>query len=258
MANIHETAVIDNGAEIADDVTIGPYAVISGQAEVQQGTELGPHVSIEGKVKIGPDNKIGAGAIIGTEPQDWGYEGGNTGVEIGADNIIREYVTINRSTDEPDGVTKIGNKNMIMCYCHIAHDCRVGDDNALANGVTLAGHVSVGDHVMMGGLVPVHQFVRIGSYAMVGGISRINKDVLPYIRVSGNPANVYDLNVIGLKRNDFDADTRRVLKKCFTLIYRENHNTTQATELIKEQFGDIDEVEFLLQFIRDSERGILK
>lgn len=258
MTTIHETAVIEDGAKIDQDVTIGPYSVISEQATIASGNEIGPHVLIEGRVDIGPDNKFGAGTIIGTEPQDWGYEGGNTGVRIGSENVFREYVTINRSTDEPDGNTVIGNDNMIMSYCHIAHDCRIGDGNALANGVTLAGHVTVQDHVMMGGLTPVHQFVRIGSYAMVGGLSRINKDVLPYIRVSGNPAKVYDLNVIGLKRNDFDADARQILKKAFNLIYRENNNTSQAVEKIKQRLSGDVSIDHLVEFIENSERGIHK
>lgn len=258
MPNIHETAVVEDGAEIAGDVTIGPFAMISKDTTVESGTEIGPRVTTEGVVNIGPDNKIGTGAVIGSEPQDWSYEGADTGVKIGSGNIIREYATINRSTDAPDGMTVIGDDNMIMTYCHVAHDCKLGNGIDMANNVTLAGHVTVEDNVIMGGLTPVHQFVRIGEFSMVGGLSRINKDVPPYIRISGNPAKVYDINTIGLRRNDFDSDTRKLIKQAFNLIYRDNNNTSQALEKIEEEVPSHETIEHLVGFIEQSERGIHK
>lgn len=260
MSDIHETAVIEDGAELGEGVSVGPYSVISSETSVGDGTEIGPHVVTKGIVDIGPNNQIGAGTIIGTKPQDWSYEGEATGVVIGADNVIREYVTVNRSSSGPDGKTSIGDGNMIMTYCHIAHDCQVGNDISMANGVTLAGHVTVEDHVMMGGLTPVHQFVRIGAYSMVGGLSRINKDVPPFIRISGNPAKVYDVNSIGLRRNDIDSDGRSLIKQAFNYLYRNKNNTSQALEKIRadNELSGNSHVDHMVEFIEESERGIHK
>jgi UDP-N-acetylglucosamine acyltransferase len=260
MTDIHETAVIEDGAELAEDVSVGPYSVISSKTTIGSGTEIGTRVTTEGPVEIGSGNQIGTGAVIGTKPQDWSYDGEETGVVIGDDNVIREYATVNRSSSGPDGDTVIGDENMIMTYCHVAHDCEIGDDVSMANGVTLAGHVTVEDHVMMGGLTPVHQFVRIGAYSMVGGLSRINKDVPPFIRISGNPAQVYDVNAIGLKRNGIDSEGRKNIKKAFRLIYRENYNTSQALEKIRgsEELEGETHVQHLVEFIEESERGIHK
>lgn len=257
MSDIHETAVVKDGAELADDVSVGPYSIISSEAKIDSGVEIGPHVLLEGKVEIGKNNEIRNGAVIGTPPQDWSYEGNDSGVKIGDDNIFREYITINRAT-ESGSMTEVGDDNMIMAYSHIAHDCQVGDDNALANGVTLAGHVEVGSHVMMGGLTPVHQFVRIGSYTMVGGLSRLNKDVAPYIRIAGNPAQAYDLNSIGLRRNDIPSEIRQELKKAVRLIFHSDNNTSQALEEIEAELDSSPELDHLVEFIRSSERGIHK
>jgi UDP-N-acetylglucosamine acyltransferase len=257
MTKIHKTAVIEDGAQLDSDVSVGPYSIISASSKIGAGTRIGPHVLVEGTVEIGERNEIRNGAVIGTPPQDWSYEGVDTGVKIGDDNVLREYITINRSTTE-GSPTLIGNENMIMAYCHVAHDCALGDGNAFANGVTLAGHVSVHNKVMMGGLTPVHQFVTIGSYAMVGGLTRLNKDVPPYVRISGNPAKIFDLNVIGLRRNDFSAETRRNLKKAYKIIFRSNNNTSQALEAIENELPESPEIELLINFIENSERGIHK
>ena len=257
MTNIHKSAVIEEGAKLDEDVSVGPYTIVSSEAVIEAGTSIGSHVLIEGSVKIGRGNQIMNGAVIGSPPQDWSYSGAKTGVTIGDNNVLREYITINRSTSE-EADTSIGDDNMIMAYCHIAHDCKVGNGNALANGVTLAGHVEVKNKVMMGGLTPVHQFVTIGSYAMVGGLSRLNKDVPPFIRIAGNPARVFDLNIIGLRRNEFSADTRRQLKKAYKIVFRSKNNTSQALDKIREEMADSKEVMQLVDFIGNSERGIHK
>lgn len=257
MSEIHETAIVEAGAELAGNVEVGPQSIISSEARVGEGTTIGARVMVEGEVEIGCNNEIMHGAVIGTPPQDWSYEGNDSGVIIGDDNILREYITINRAT-ETDGYTKIGDDNMIMAYSHVAHDCVVGNDNAFANGVTLAGHVEVCDHVMMGGLTPVHQFVRIGSYTMVGGLSRLNKDVPPYIRIAGNPAEVYDLNSIGLRRHDFSESERKQLKKAVRTIFHSGLNTSQALNKIEEELESTPNLENLVGFINDSERGIHK
>ncbi|MFP4687027.1 MAG: acyl-ACP--UDP-N-acetylglucosamine O-acyltransferase [bacterium] len=257
MTKIHKTAVIEDGAELDSNVSVGPYSIVSSKTRIGAGTEVGPHVLIEGNVEIGSGNVIRNGAVIGTPPQDWSYKGNDTGVKIGNDNVLREYITINRSTTE-GSPTEIGDENMIMAYCHVAHDCSIGCGNALANGVTLAGHVKVHDHVMMGGLTPVHQFVTIGSYAMVGGLSRLNKDVPPYVRIAGNPAKIFDLNVIGLRRNNFSDETRRVLKKAYKIVFRSKNNTSQALKQIRSELPELAEIKQFVEFIENSERGIHK
>ncbi len=257
MGMIDDTAIIYEGAELAEDVVVGPQSIISSEARIASGTEIGARVLIEGKVEIGKNNKILTGAVIGTSPQDWSYEGNDSGVKIGDQNILREYITINRAT-ESGGYTQLGDNNMIMTYSHIAHDCVVGNNNALANGVTLAGHVEVHDHIMMGGLTPVHQFVRIGSYAMVGGLSRLNKDVPPYIRISGNPARVYDLNSIGLRRHGVPEAERKLLKRAVRILFYSDLNTTHALEKIEDEVESCKHLDRLIEFVRSSERGIHK
>ncbi len=257
MTAVHETAIVQDGAQLADDVEVGPFSIVSSEAKIGAGTKIGARVTIEGEVIIGDNNEILNGAVLGTPPQDWSYEGNDTGVKIGNDNILREFITINRAT-ESGNYTTVGNDNMIMAYSHIAHDCTVGNDNALANGVTLAGHVKVHDHVMMGGLTPVHQFVKIGSYAMVGGLSRLNKDVPPYIRISGNPAQVYDLNSIGLRRHEVSGSVRRLLKRAVRIIFHSDLNTSQAIEKIETELESNSHLENLINFVRNSERGIHK
>ncbi len=257
MAKIDKTALVHKGAELAEDVVVGPYAIISSEAKIGSGSKIGERVTIEGKVEIGKDNSILTGAVIGTPTLVWSYQGSDSWVNIGDSNILREYITINRATESGEN-TRLGDNNMIMAYSHIAHDCIVGNNNALANGVTLAGHVKVQDHVMMGGLTPVHQFVRIGAYSMVGGLSRLNKDVPPYIRISGNPAKVYDLNSIGLRRNGVASEDRRVLKRAVRIIFHSNLNTTHALEKIEEEIEPVEHLENLLDFIRTSDRGIHK
>ncbi|MFB6355084.1 MAG: acyl-ACP--UDP-N-acetylglucosamine O-acyltransferase [bacterium] len=258
MSDIHETAVIEDGATLGDNVKIGAYTVVSSDSTLADGVELGPRVSLEGDVTIGEDTTVASGAILGSPPQDRAYDGEPTKVRIGKRNIIREYVTVNRATSGHGEATEIGDDNMIMSYCHVAHNCKIGDNVDMANGVTLAGHVEVEDHVMMGGLAPVHQFVRIGEYAMVGGLSRINKDIVPYIRASGNPAKVFDVNVVGLRRSDMDSDTLSLLKKAVEILFRSGNNTSQAVDQIKDELPDNDRIQHLLEFIDRSERGILK
>ncbi len=257
MTVVHETAIVHDGAELDKDVEIGPFSIVSSETKVGAGTKIGARVTFEGEVIVGKNNEIQNGAVLGTPPQDWSYEGNDTGVKIGDDNILREFITINRAT-ESGSYTTVGNDNMIMAYSHIAHDCSVGNNNALANGVTLAGHVEVQDHVMMGGLTPVHQFVKIGSHTMVGGLSRLNKDVPPYIRISGNPAKVYDLNSIGLRRHGISGADRRLLKRAVRIIFHSDLNTSQALDKIETEMETNPHLEILINFIRNSERGIHK
>jgi len=230
--------------------------VIDGNVRIESETAIGPHCQIKGPVTIGTENELQVGCVIGTQPQDWSYEETtHTGVEIGSGNILREYVTINCATED-GGVTRIGNGNMIMSYSHVAHDCELGDDIDMANGVSLAGHVTIDDHAIISGHTGFHQFVRVGEYAMVGGLSRIVKDVIPYLRVSGNPLEVYGLNSIGLKRNDFSSETRNLLKRVFKVLFRNGNNTSQALEILRSDYDEEPIVRDLVDFIEGSERGI--
>ncbi len=258
MTEVHSTAIIGDDVELETGVTVGPYTVIEGHVRIESETTIGPHCQIQGPVTIGGNNQLQVGCVVGTEPQDWSYEEENsTGIEIGSGNILREYVTVNRATEDGNS-TRIGDDNMIMSYSHVAHDCELGDEIDMANGVSLAGHVTIGDHAIISGHTGFHQFVRVGKYAMVGGLSRIVKDVIPYLRVSGNPLEVYGVNSIGLKRNEFSSETRTLLKRVYKVLFRDDNNTSQALEILRTEYEDEDIVQDLVEFIEGSERGIHK
>lgn len=257
MAEIHPSAIVSPKAELADDVVVGPFSIIGDGATVGSGCQIANNVLLDGKVTIGKDCKLLPGAVVGTIPQDLKYKGEETEVVIGDNNIIREYATINRGTTA-SGRTVVGNGNLIMAYAHIAHDCRIRDNTILANAVTMAGHIVVEDFAIVGGLTPIHQFCRIGTHSIVGGLSRINKDVPPYSKVAGIPTKVYGLNIVGLTRRNFPKDVIAKLKRAFRIIFRGGLNTTQALARVREEVDLIPEVEYLLDFISKSERGILK
>lgn len=226
---IHPTAVIHPGAELHPTVKIGAYAVIGDNVKVGPETTIGAHVVLEGPTEIGARNQIFPGAAIGLEPQDLKYDGAISWVRIGDDNRIREYVTINRATGA-DEATVIGNNNLLMAYVHVAHNCAIGDSVVIANGVALAGHVHIESKATIGGVLGIHQFVHIGRLAMVGGMSRIDRDVPPYMLIEGNPSRVRSLNVIGLKRAGMTATDMGVLKKAFRTLYRSGYPFSQALE----------------------------
>ena len=254
---IHETAIIDPAAHLAADVVVGPYCVVGPEVELGPGCELASHVRLDGPMACGSGNKFFHGAAIGAIPQDLKYAGARSFVRIGNDNTFREFVTVNRATEE-DRDTVIGNSNLLMAYVHVAHDCILHDHIILANSVNLAGHVEVESHAIVGGVTPVHQFVRIGAYAIVGGGSRVPKDMPPFMKAAGNPLRMVGLNTIGLERNGISEDVRRALKFAFRTLYRSAQNVTQATDKIREEFGGIPEVEHLLDFIQSSHRGIVR
>jgi len=253
---IHPRAVISPKAEIADGVKIGPYSIIGDNVKIDEGTEIGSGVLIEGWTKIGKGCKILHGAVIGTPPQDSKYKGEKSFVEIGDNNLIREYVTIHRGT-EKESITYIGNNNL-MAYCHIAHNCWIGNEVIIANGGTLAGYVKVENKAVIGGLTGIHQFVRIGTLAMVGGCTKVVKDIPPFTLANGNPALLWGLNVVGLKRAGIPLKTREKLKKAYKILFKSGLNTTQALEKIENEFENIPEVRYLCDFIRSSNRGICK
>lgn len=256
---IHPTAVIHPGAELHPTVQIGAYAVIGTNVKVGPGTTIGPHVVLEGPTEIGARNQIFTGAVIGSEPQDLKYDGAPSWVRIGDDNRIREYVTINRATGAGEA-TVIGNNNLLMAYVHVAHNCLIGDSVVIANSVALAGHVHIESKAVIGGVLGIHQFVHIGRLAMVGGMSRIDRDVPPYMLVEGSPSRVRSLNLVGLKRAGFTAAELGQLKKVFRTLYRSGETLTQALEHL-DLLPDSEHLQHLRRFLQLSQmegrRGLI-
>lgn len=249
---IHPTAVIHPNTELHPTVQVGAYAVIGENVKVGAGTRIGPHVVIEGPTEIGVENEIYPGAAIGLAPQDLKYEGDLSKVRIGDRNKIREYVTINRST-HTDETTIIGNDNLLMAYVHVAHNCVLEDSIVIANSVSLAGHVHIESRATIGGLLGIHQFVHIGRLAMVGGMSRIDRDVPPYMLVEGNPSRVRSLNLVGLKRTGIAAveggGAFQTLKKAFRILYRSGLTLNQALEQL-ELLPDNEHLQHLHRFLQ--------
>lgn len=262
-ALIHPTAVIHPGAELHPTVQVGAYAVVGSKVKIGPGTIVGPHVVIDGRTEIGARNHIFPGAAIGLEPQDLKYDGSVSLVKIGDDNLIREYVTINRATRAGEA-TIIGNHNLLMAYVHVAHNCLIEDHVVIANSVALAGHVHIESRATIGGVLGIHQFVHIGRLAMVGGMSRIDRDVPPFMLVEGNPSRVRSLNHVGLKRAGItaaeDGRTFQLLKKAFRILYRSGLNQNQSLEQL-ELLPDNEVLQHLRQFLKLSQgkgrRGVI-
>ena len=255
---IHPTAVIDPAAELAEDVSVGPYSVIEANVTIGAGTDIGPHVVIKGTTRIGSQNRIFQFASIGEEPQDKKYAGEPTSLEIGDRNTIREFVTINRGTAQDDGVTRLGDDNWIMAYVHIAHDCRIGNETIFANNASLAGHVSVGDYAILGGFTLVHQFCQIGAYSLTAFGSGISKDVPPFVTVGGTPAKAHGLNMEGLRRRGFPEESRKALRRAYRTLYREKLSLQDALTALREQAASCAEVGMLVEFLEKQSRGIVR
>ncbi|MBD2313364.1 acyl-ACP--UDP-N-acetylglucosamine O-acyltransferase [Desertifilum sp. FACHB-1129] len=245
---IHPTAVIHPGAKLHPTVRVGAYAVIGEHLEIGAETTIGPHVVLDGWTKIGDRNQIFAGAAIGLEPQDLKYDGSASWVTIGNDNLIREYVTINRATGAGE-VTALGNQNLLMAYAHVGHNCKIGDRAIIANSVALAGHVTIESQARISGVLGIHQFVQIGRLAMVGGMSRVDRDVPPYMLVEGNPSRVRSLNLVGLKRAGLSAAELSNLKKAYRLLYRSGLSFNQALEQL-ELLADNEHLQHLHRFLK--------
>lgn len=260
---IHPTAVIHPGAELHPTVQVGAYAVIGERVKVGPGTVIGAHVVLEGPTEIGARNQIFPGAAIGLEPQDLKYDGSKSQVKIGDENRIREYVTVNRATRAGE-TTLIGNGNLLMAYVHVAHNCVIEDSVVIANAVALAGHVHIESRATIGGVLGIHQFVHIGSLAMVGGMSRIDRDVPPYMLVEGNPARVRSLNLVGLKRAGMaeahQLQVLQTLKKAFRILYRSGLPLNQAIEQL-DLLPDNEYIQHLRRFLQLSQmekrRGLI-
>ncbi|MCK9273531.1 MAG: acyl-ACP--UDP-N-acetylglucosamine O-acyltransferase [Syntrophales bacterium] len=256
--NIHPTAIVSPDAHIGAGVKIGPYSIIGSEVILGQGTVIGPHVVIEGPTEIGDKCRIFQFASIGAEPQDLKYKGEKCKVVIGDNNTIREYVTINRSTAADIGMTAIGDNNLLMAYCHVAHNCMLGNNIVMSNAVNLAGHVHVEDFAVIGGMSGIHQFCRVGCHSMIGGASAVTNDVPPFVVVSGNRAKIYGLNVIGLKRRGFRPEVLKALKDAYRLIFRSSLLRSEAIKKAKSEIARSEEVDRFLRFIENSERGICR
>jgi len=256
--NIHPTAIVASGALIGERCSIGPYSQIGPHVCLGDDTKVGALVVIEGWTEIGNGCQIFSHSVLGTPPQHLKYMGEETYLKIGKNTIIREFVTVHRATAEGGGRTVIGDSNFIMAYCHIAHDCILGNHIAMANAASLAGHVVIGDYANLGAFVGIHQFVRIGCYTMVGAFSGIGQDVPPYMMVSGIRAKPYGINLVGLRRHNFSPETLKALKQAYRILFQSNLNTSQALEKMEAEMELIPEIKQLVDFVKTSKRGISK
>ncbi len=257
--SIHPTALIDPRAKIHSSCEIGPYCIIGADVEIGEGCTLSSHVVMEGPTTIGAHNRFFPFSSIGLAPQDITYAGEPTRLQIGEHNVIREFVTINRGTPKGGGLTRVGNHTLIMAYTHVAHDCVIGDRVILANAATLGGHVTVGEWAVVGALCPVHQFVRIGMHSYIGGGTTITKDVLPFSKtVAARDTHAYGLNAVGLERRGFTKERIRKIHHAFKLLLASKLNTSQAIEKLRLEPEQGQDVEMLIQFIQESERGVIK
>ena len=257
--SIHPTAIVAEGAVVPPSCTVGPFCTVGPDVVLGEECVLVSHVVLEGRLRAGRANKFAPFCALGVPPQDLKYAGEPTGLHIGDENDIREYVTISRGTAGGGGTTRIGSGCLIMAYVHIGHDSVIGDGCILANAATLAGHVVVEDHASVGALCPVHQFCRIGRYSYVGGGTTITQDVLPYSRTSAKrDVHAYSLNKVGLARKGFGPEQLRALGHAFRLLLAARMNTTQAVEKLRSEGTSTEDVEYLLGFIESSARGVLK
>ena len=258
LREIHETAIVQDGAILGRDVTIGPHAIIGEHVVLGDGCWVGPNVVIEGWTTIGRHNRFFNGAAIGCEPQDLKFRGEKSDLAIGDGNTFREFTTVNRGTEGGGGVTRIGNQNLFMAYSHVAHDCQIGSHVVIANASNLGGHVLVEDRAIVGGMCGVHQFSKIGKMSMIGSCTKIVKDVPPFVLVDGNPARVAGVNVVGLRRNGIEPELRDEIKKAYRILYRSNLGVLQAIEQMEQELEGSPEIDHFIRFLRNAERGICR
>ncbi len=257
MINIHPTAIVDANAQIGKDVSIGPYAVVQDDVIIGDGCQIASYVMIHSGTRIGNNSRLFSGAILGTDPQDLKYAGEKTTLEIGDNTTIREFCTLNRGSSHRLK-TVIGSNVLLMAYVHVAHDCIIGNNVILANAVNMAGHVTIEEFASVGGMTPIHQFVRIGKHSFVGGGLRVPKDVPPYILAADEPLTYEGINRVGLSRRGFSIATLSKLRQAYKLLYRSGLNVTQALNEIESKMELIPEIQYIINFIQASERGIIK
>jgi UDP-N-acetylglucosamine acyltransferase len=259
MPEIHPTAIVSSEATLAFDVTVGPYAIIGSGVVIGAGTTVGAFTRIEGPVTIGERNRIIGQSSIGTPPQDLKYKGERTELTIANDNVIREFVTINRGTAGGGGITTIGSHNFFMAYSHVAHDCHVGNNTVFANSATLAGHVDVADYATVGAFSAIHQFCRVGEHAFIGGDTICTQDVLPYVKTVGSrPAKTYGVNTIGLQRKGFQPETIEALQRAYRILVRSHMKLEDALMKIESDLGLYPEARYLVEFVREAKRGVIR
>ncbi len=257
--NLHPTAILDPDAKVPASSKIGPYCTVGAGVELGEACELISHVVMEGPAKIGTRNRFFPFSSVGLAPQDLSYKNEPTRLEIGDDNTIREFVTINRGTPKGGGLTRIGNRTLIMAYAHVAHDCAIADNVILANAATLAGHVTVEEWAVVGAFSAVHQYGRVGAHAYIGGGTIITRDVLPFSKtVAARDARAYGVNAIGLERRGFTKDRIRKIHHAYKVLLASKLNTTQALDKLKSEQDRGEDVEMLIRFIEASERGVIK
>ena len=258
MGKIHSTAIIDADAELASDVEIGAYSVIGAGVKIGKGSKIHAHAVVQGRTSMGEENVVYPFATVGSAPQDLKYKGEASELLIGNRNTIREYVSLNPGTSGGGMVTRVGDQNLLMMYCHIAHDCIVGSRNVIANGATLGGHVTLEDFVIVGGLVGIHQFVRIGNGAILGAGSMVSMDVPPFCNATGDRAKLRGLNSEGLKRRGFDKSVIDAIRKAYRIVFQSKLKIDAALAKIRQDLPGIPEVEKFASFIANSQRGICR
>lgn len=253
---IHKTAVVDPAAEIGSNVEIGPFSVIEAGVEIGDNCHIASHVLVASGTQLGRECRIFKGAVVGTIPQDLKFGGEESSLIVGDGTVIREFCTMNRGTEEGGAITRVGANCLLMAYVHVAHDCFLGDNVILANGVNMAGHVTIEDFAGISGLTIIHQFVCIGRHSYIGGGSRVPKDVPPFILANGDPLRYFGLNTVGLKRRGFTSEQIANIKRAYHYIYRSRLNLTQAVEAIRNDLERTEEIKIILDFIESSERGL--
>ncbi len=255
---IDSRAIIDPSAKIAENVEISPYSIIGPGVEIDEGTLIGPHVVISSNTKIGRNNKIHAFVALGGDPQHTHYQGESTYLEIGDNNIVREFCTLNRGTPEGGGVTRIGNRNFFMAYAHVAHDCMIGNDIILANNASLGGHVTVEDFVVFGAFCGIHQYVKIGAHSFLGRSTKIVQDIPPYVLVTGLPGGPIGINSVGLKRRGFSDKTIRNLRRAYVIVYRRGLRLKDAIDELSAMVDDCPEIQLFIAALKNSKRGVAR
>ena len=253
---IHSTAIIDSTVELSADVSVGPYSIISGNVKIGRGTKVGPHVVIEGNTTIGEECEIFQFASIGAKPQDLKFQGEPSTLVIGSGNKIREYVTLQPGTKGGIMTTEIGDNNLFMANSHVGHDCRIGNRNIFANSVALAGHVTVFDGAIVGGLAGIHQFVRVGSYSFLSAGSKVGQDIPPYCFGQGDRCYLRGVNVVGLQRNGFSPEEVTAIKKSYRLLFGSVGGLEEKINGLPSELSDQKVIQDMIDFIKDSERGV--
>ena len=258
MGKIHATALVSPQAELDTDVEVGPYSIIGPKVKIGKGTRIKTHVVIDGNTTLGEDNTVFQFATIGSIPQDLKYKGEDSQLILGSHNTVREFASLNPGTEGGGMVTRLGDHNLLMMYCHIAHDCIIGNYNVIANGATLGGHVVVEDYAIVGGLVGIHQFVKIGTGVILGAGSMVSKDVAPYCNATGDRARLRGLNLEGLKRKKFSKERIEALKKTYRIVFQSGLRTKDALERVLREVPQTIEVKQVVDFIAGSKRGICR